>query len=360
MSAISLYFINPALDRVIAVGQAFLIFGMCVYFMGTKLTKFEELKLESNLSLLWMIVSFILSLLALHLTKALAYTTGNSSVLITSSHFQIDVVLKVCVIVIYLIQMSKLQAKIKNLWMIILDLIGVLYGFLASGTNLLGVIKDDLFLSQFLHLFVSFIIGSIPFSVILPLFFFNIKITEFGSKNPGATNVHRVLMTRTRKSIATLFTVLVALLDLGKGILPGYLFPEHASAASLIAVLGHMYSPFLMFKGGKGVATFLGAIFGTVKSYTYLAPALVWFMLTNYKNTLFSFLPVQIAPESLIWRNIKIKQSFFITLVTLIYGIILILYSPILFYEKMRFLIIFGIIYLKHDSHVEQLKSKKD
>ena len=356
LSAVSLYFVNPVLDRTISIVQAFLIFGMCVYFIGTKLTNFEEIKLESRLSLVWMSVSFVLSLVALNLTKWLAYVTGNSSVLITSSHFQIDVVLKVCVISIYLIQMSGLSRKIKNASTIILDLLGILYGFIASGLNLLNVLSADVVLSQFLHLFVSFIIGSIPFSVILPLLFFNVKITELGSKNPGATNVNRVLLAKTKKPIAMLFTVLVALLDVGKGILPGYLFNEYACTASLASVLGHMYSPFLMFRGGKGVATFLGAIFGTAKRYTFLAPAVMWFILTNYKTTLFSFLPVQITKESIIWKNIQIKQSFFITLIVLVYGLGMILTSPILLADKMRFLTIFGIIYLKHDSHIKQLK----
>ena len=78
-----------------------------------------------------------------------------------------------------------------------------------------------------------------------------------GSKNPGATNAGRVLGVR--------WGVVVLLLDVAKGFLPTVLLVRHvgpwvALAGSLFVVLGHMFSPYLRGRGGKGVATTLGAL----------------------------------------------------------------------------------------------------
>ncbi len=80
-----------------------------------------------------------------------------------------------------------------------------------------------------------------------------------GSGNPGATNAGRVLGRR--------WGVLVGVLDVLKGLLPTVVAahwsgPHLAYAVGLAAVLGHVWSPFLRGRGGKGVATTLGAILG--------------------------------------------------------------------------------------------------
>ena len=80
-----------------------------------------------------------------------------------------------------------------------------------------------------------------------------------GSGNPGATNAGRVL---GRK-----WGVLVGVLDVLKGLVPtflaGHWFGPHAAyAVGIAAVLGHIWSPFLRGRGGKGVATTLGAVLG--------------------------------------------------------------------------------------------------
>lgn len=85
-----------------------------------------------------------------------------------------------------------------------------------------------------------------------------IAIREVGSGNPGATNVGRALGRRTG--------VLVALLDVAKGLAPaaGFGAVDHRAGllAGVAAVLGHVTSPFLRGRGGKGVATAAGAIIG--------------------------------------------------------------------------------------------------
>ncbi|MBM9501417.1 glycerol-3-phosphate acyltransferase [Leptospira sp. 201903071] len=106
--------------------------------------------------------------------------------------------------------------------------------------------------------FLSFAAGSIPFGYWIALRLAGVDIRKSGSKNIGATNVGRLVGWRYG------FPVLV--LDVAKGALPVYLsglfLPEGGIPFQLLcgvlAVLGHMFSPFLNFKGGKGVATALG------------------------------------------------------------------------------------------------------
>jgi len=85
-----------------------------------------------------------------------------------------------------------------------------------------------------------------------------INIHEVGSGNPGATNAARALGKSTG--------VLVGLIDVLKGFIPTVLFslwgPGIGEVAGLAAVLGHIFSPFLGGKGGKGVATTLGVVLG--------------------------------------------------------------------------------------------------
>ena len=102
----------------------------------------------------------------------------------------------------------------------------------------------------------SFALGSITFAYIITKLFSGKDIRSVGSGNPGATNVVRALNKK--------FGILVLLLDLLKGAVPVYFAVKFGFSTLLIhivavaAVLGHDYSPFLKFKGGKGVATSLG------------------------------------------------------------------------------------------------------
>lgn len=88
---------------------------------------------------------------------------------------------------------------------------------------------------------------------------FGIDLTQVGSGNPGATNVGRALGPR--------WAVLVGFLDILKGFVPAFGFGLLVSQtvgelAGVAAVAGHVTSPFLRGRGGKGVATTLGAILG--------------------------------------------------------------------------------------------------
>lgn len=105
---------------------------------------------------------------------------------------------------------------------------------------------------------LGYLLGSVPFGLILTRMFDAGDIRQIGSGNIGATNVLRT----GRKGLAAG----TLLLDGAKGFLAVWLawrwFPEVAGLAALGAVLGHCFPLWLKFKGGKGVATTLGVTLG--------------------------------------------------------------------------------------------------
>ena len=121
-----------------------------------------------------------------------------------------------------------------------------------------------------LIILVSYLIGSIPFGLV-GKFFFNIQDPRtFGSKNIGATNV---LRSGNKKAAAfTLF------FDMFKGflavIISSYIDNDFIYLAILSVVFGHIFPIYLLFKGGKGVATFLGALL----SYSTVVGSLTLFI----------------------------------------------------------------------------------
>jgi len=106
----------------------------------------------------------------------------------------------------------------------------------------------------------AYLLGGIPFGVLIARAK-GIELMSVGSGNIGATNVNRAL--------GPAWGVAVFVLDLLKGLTPALLArlvtdrPELCLAAGGAAVLGHCASPFLKFRGGKGVSTMLGAVLGT-------------------------------------------------------------------------------------------------
>ncbi len=125
---------------------------------------------------------------------------------------------------------------------------------------------------------IAFLCGAIPFSYLIGRAK-GVDIRTHGSGNPGATNLGRVL---GRPYFFLGFSA-----DLAKGLCPTLLtghflgvlgtldVPERAAwiwlGAMAASVLGHMYTPFLKFKGGKGVATGLGALIGVMPAMTIAA-----------------------------------------------------------------------------------------
>ncbi len=111
-------------------------------------------------------------------------------------------------------------------------------------------------MTAFLIILVSYLIGSIPFGLVGKVFFKIRDPRTFGSKNIGATNI---LRSGNKKAAAfTLF------FDMFKGFLAvliaSYIDKDIVYLAILSVVFGHIFPVYLLFKGGKGVATFLGAL----------------------------------------------------------------------------------------------------
>ncbi len=112
---------------------------------------------------------------------------------------------------------------------------------------------------------LAYLMGSIPFGLILAKFFAGVDIKKEGSGNIGATNVLRVLKEKDPK-LAKKLSVTTLLLDALKGVfvlLLGYaagVSQETLWAIAVFAVIGHCFSIFLWGEGGKGVATGLGVL----------------------------------------------------------------------------------------------------
>jgi acyl phosphate:glycerol-3-phosphate acyltransferase len=104
-----------------------------------------------------------------------------------------------------------------------------------------------------LAILASYLLGATPTSYIAGKVGRGIDLREHGSRNLGATNVYRMLGWK--------YAIPVALVDMAKGALPVLVFSHPAWLAVAVgaaAVLGHMFSPYVRFKGGKGVATAAG------------------------------------------------------------------------------------------------------
>ncbi len=119
---------------------------------------------------------------------------------------------------------------------------------------------------------IAYILGSIPCGILIARLY-RIDIRQVGSKNPGATNVLRAVGKKP-----ALFTLLG---DLSKGMAAvslGKVFfssPAMAAIMGLLAIIGHDWSIFSQFRGGKGVATSLG-VFLILAPYAVLIALLTW------------------------------------------------------------------------------------
>jgi len=127
---------------------------------------------------------------------------------------------------------------------------------------------------------LAYLIGSIPFGLLLAKKFAGVDVQASGSKSIGATNVLRVVK-ETNPSLAKKLGIATVLLDAVKGaivILIAMAFDmstETLWAIAVIGVLGHCYSIYLGFEGGKGVATGLGVFLVLIPIPTLIG-ALVW------------------------------------------------------------------------------------
>ena len=177
---------------------------------------------------------------------------------------------------------------------------------------------------------ISYLLGSIPFGLLLTKFFLNKDIRNIGSGNIGATNVLR----SGNKLIgySTLF------FDILKAVLPliyvKFYHIDFIYISSLSVFLGHVFPIWLKFKGGKGVATYVGILFSINLIYGIVF-GIVWlliFILSKYSS-----------------------------LASLISGLSIPIYM-LIFNEKqiIFFVIMFVLIFYTHRENIKRLKNKEE
>ena len=178
---------------------------------------------------------------------------------------------------------------------------------------------------------VSYLMGSIPFGLILTKIFLNKDIREIGSGNIGATNA-----LRTGNKLIGYSTLI---LDIAKAIIPVIFvkinYPDLIYIASLCAFLGHVFPIWLKFKGGKGVATYVGILF-SINLLLGIIFAASWGIL---------FLMFRYSSLSSIVGSISIP----------IYILITDQISNVIFFG-----IMFVLIFFTHRENIKRLKNKEE
>ena len=177
---------------------------------------------------------------------------------------------------------------------------------------------------------LSYLMGSVPFGFILTKVFLKKDIRDIGSGNIGATNALRA----GSKSLGygTLF------LDIVKAIIPVVYvklnYPDYIFIASLCVFLGHIFPIWLKFKGGKGVATYVGILFSINLTISFVFIG-VWF---------FTFLISKYSSLSSLSASISIPiYLFFFTSQNLVF-----------------FSIMFILILYTHRENIKRLKNKEE
>ncbi|MDE6885712.1 MAG: glycerol-3-phosphate 1-O-acyltransferase PlsY [Helicobacteraceae bacterium] len=182
---------------------------------------------------------------------------------------------------------------------------------------------------------IAYFVGAIPFGYIIAKWFYKINILEIGSGSIGATNVYRALKSVTPN--AKKISILTIILDSTKGLivvlaakLVGLSY-ETQWAIVILTILGHCYSPYLNFRGGKGVSTTIGSVFLLIPLEGFLG-LIVWFIIGKVFKVsslssligvscgiLFTFIIPPLYPSISIMDQIGTHTPLIIILVLIIY-----------------------------------------
>ena len=137
-------------------------------------------------------------------------------------------------------------------------------------------------METFFIILLSYLCGSIPFGFLLTKFFLKKDIRKMGSGNIGATNVLRTGNKLIGYSTLTL-DVLKAIVPL---IIIKFNSPEFIFVSSLSIFLGHVFPVWLKFKGGKGVATYVGMLFciNYILGFVFIISWFIVFILSKYSS----------------------------------------------------------------------------
>ena len=168
-----------------------------------------------------------------------------------------------------------------------------------------------------LVLFYSYFLGSIPFGLIITKVFLRKDIRKFGSGNIGTTNVLRT----GKKSLA----IATLIFDILKGyvsiIITLKYFNDLVYFSALICFIGHIFPVWLRFRGGKGVATYLGIIFalsfkfGIIFGITWLLISFIF----KYSSLSSMIGALIVFVYSIFLDNIALSIFLFITFIIILY-----------------------------------------
>ena len=163
---------------------------------------------------------------------------------------------------------------------------------------------------------ISYLMGSIPFGLILSKIFLKKDIRKIGSGNIGATNVLR----SGNKTIGYLTLVLDVLKAVAPVLYVKYYFPDLIYISSLSVFLGHVFPIWLNFKGGKGVATYVGILFSInyILGMIFIFIWLLIFFISRY-SSLGSILSTMVIPIFVFFNPNYENEYFYIILFVLIF-----------------------------------------
>ena len=169
-----------------------------------------------------------------------------------------------------------------------------------------------------IYLLLAYLCGAIPFGYVIAKLFKRVDIRTIGSGNPGATNVYR--------TISKPLGVLTLVLDLLKGFIPVYftmlLNPDSVwliIAVAFVTIIGHIFTVFLNFKGGKGVATGCG-VFLALNPLAILICFLVFVLfLVLFRYVSFaSIMAAATLPISLYFLNSMAEIVIFASIISIL------------------------------------------
>ena len=165
--------------------------------------------------------------------------------------------------------------------------------------------------------FYSYLLGSIPFGLIITKIFLNKDIRNVGSGNIGTTNVLRT----GKKSLAMATLILDAFKGYSSVIISQIYFNDLIFLSSLICFIGHIFPIWLSFKGGKGVAVYLGIItalslsLGIVFGVTWISIVLIY----KYSSLSSMIGALAVLLYSIILNNYLLSSFLFMILIIILF-----------------------------------------
>ena len=174
---------------------------------------------------------------------------------------------------------------------------------------------------EYIYLSFAYLVGSIPFGLIVTKILTGKNITKEGSGNIGATNVFRIVS----KKIGTMVLLLDALKPVMALILINNydhtFFNNYKVAIIFFAVIGHIYPIWLRFKGGKGIAVYLGILFAFSLNlgFIFVISWVVILYITKYSSLSSLISSLIILLYSITLNNFSISLFIFIIFIVVIY-----------------------------------------